>query len=171
MAIGQMLAFAGMSEGLQVSYYPAYGPQMRGGSANCSVILSDSKIGSSIVSKPDYLIAMNEDGFLSYADKLSEKGQIYANSSLIPEDMKKPQVACHFIAANAIAGEIGNPRAANMVMLGAFNAAVTRFKEDTLYNAFVHVFGERRAHLFDINKQAMEKGAETVLKNSASIFA
>lgn len=168
MAIGQMLSYAGMLTGLEVSYYPAYGPEMRGGSANCSIVLSDMAIGSAVVSRPGSLLAMNADALNRFAEKLLPGGLLFMNSSLIEEtSLPTLQAQVVRIAANELAQEAGSPRAANMVMLGAYNALGTQFDEDVIKAAFLHVFGERRAHLYDMNLLAMQKGAAQALEQAS----
>lgn len=168
MAIGQMLSYAGMLQGLEVSYYPAYGPEMRGGSANCSIVLSDAPIGSAVVSRPCSLLAMNADALSRFAYNLVPGGLLLMNSSLIEEaSLPTMQAQVVRIAANELALEAGSPRAANMVLLGAYNALGTQFEDEVLKAAFLHVFGERRAGLYDMNLLAMQKGAAQALAQAS----
>ena len=115
---GKFLAYKGLLEDLQVSWLPSYGPEMRGGTANCNVILSEEPVGSPIVTSPDVLIAMNLPSLQKYVDAVVPGGQIYVDSTLIAEKVERTDVEVYYIPATAMANEAGVPTLANMVMMG-----------------------------------------------------
>ncbi len=115
---GKFLAYKGLLEDLQVSWLPSYGPEMRGGTANCSVILSDSPVGSPIITQPDVLIAMNLPSLLKYVDSVVPGGQIYVDSALIGEKVARDDVQVFYIPATQMAKEQGISTLANMIMMG-----------------------------------------------------
>ena len=115
---GKFMAYKGMLEGKQISWLPSYGPEMRGGTANCSVILSDEPIGSPIVSKPDVLIAMNLPSLEKYVDTVVSGGQIYVDSSLIDAKVERDDVEVFYIPATQMAKEEGISSLANMIIVG-----------------------------------------------------
>lgn len=163
MSMGQMLTYAGMIEDKQVSWLPSYGPEMRGGTANCNVIVSDSLIGSPIiVDDATCAIVMNLPSLDKFEADLEPNGRLLVNSSLIEKKASRDDVQAYYIPANEIAIEIGNSKVANMVMLGAYVELTKAVSFEALHKAFAKVFGERKAHLIEINKQALEKGAEAV---------
>lgn len=115
---GKFLAYKGLLENLQVSWLPSYGPEMRGGTANCNVILSETPVGSPIVTKPDVLIAMNLPSLLKYVDTVVPGGQIYVDSALIGEKVTREDVQVFYIPATQMAKEQGVSTLANMIMMG-----------------------------------------------------
>ncbi len=115
---GKFLAYKGLMEDLQVSWLPSYGPEMRGGTANCNVILSDSPVGSPIITQPDVLIAMNLPSLLKYVDTVVPGGQIYVDSALIGEKVTRTDVQVFYIPATQMAKDQGVSTLANMIMMG-----------------------------------------------------
>ena len=115
---GKFLAYKGLMEDLQVSWLPSYGPEMRGGTANCNVILSDSPVGSPIITQPDVLIAMNLPSLLKYVDTVGPGGQIYVDSALIGEKVTRTDVQVFYIPATQMAKDQGVSTLANMIMMG-----------------------------------------------------
>lgn len=167
MALGQLLTYSGMTEGKNVSWLPSYGPEMRGGTANCNVIISTDKVGSPVVIDSTSAIVMNRPSLDKFEDLVVENGRLFINSSLIDRDAKRTDLEIYYIPANEIANDLGNPRVANMVMLGAYLEATKAVEVDTILNkAFQAVFGETKAHLLPINKEALEKGSELVRKQT-----
>lgn len=116
---GKVLAYAGMLAGKYISWLPSYGPEMRGGTANCHVIISDEPIGSPIVTKPDILITMNKPSLDKFEDAVSENGTVIVDSSLIDRKAKRTDIRVKYVEATKLAMELGNSALANMVMLGA----------------------------------------------------
>ena len=115
---GKFLAYKGLTEDVQVSWLPSYGPEMRGGTANCNVILSDSPVGSPIITEPDVLIAMNTPSLQKYVDTVAPGGQIYVDSSLIDIKVARTDVEVFYIPATQIAKEAGITSLANMIIVG-----------------------------------------------------
>ncbi|MBR7095804.1 MAG: 2-oxoacid:acceptor oxidoreductase family protein [Clostridia bacterium] len=115
---GKFLAYKGLVEELQVSWLPSYGPEMRGGTANCSVILSDTPVGSPIITTPDVLIAMNAPSLLKYVDTVAPGGQIYVDSSLIDVKVERTDVEVFYIPATQMAKDEGISSLANMIIVG-----------------------------------------------------
>ncbi|NLV76183.1 MAG: 2-oxoacid:ferredoxin oxidoreductase subunit gamma [Tissierellia bacterium] len=160
MAIGQLLTYGGMAEDKYVSWLPSYGPEMRGGTANCSVIISDEPIGAPVVVDATAAIIMNGPSLDKFEDSVVEGGRLFINSSLIDRKSKRDDIEVYYIPANEVADELGNSRVANMVILGAYLEASKTVKMESVLEGFTKVFGENRAHLLPINKKALEKGAE-----------
>ena len=115
---GKFVAYKGLLEDVQVSWLPSYGPEMRGGTANCSVILSDDPVGSPIITEPDVLVAMNTPSLLKYVDAVVPGGQIYVDSSLIDVKVERDDVAVFYIPATQMAKEEGIGTLANMIIVG-----------------------------------------------------
>ena len=163
MSLGQLLAYAGMIEEKQVSWLPSYGPEMRGGTANCGVIVSDGLIGSPVVvGDCTCLIAMNQPSLDKFEVDVISGGKILINSSLIKNKTTRTDVDTYYIDANTIAEECGTVKAANMVMLGAFLELTKTVEQDSVLQAFVKVFGENKAKFVPMNKEALTKGANAV---------
>lgn len=163
MALGQLLTFSGMTEGKYVSWLPSYGPEMRGGTANCNVVIATQPVGSPVVIDSTSAIMMNRPSLDKFEDLVVEGGKLFINSSLIDRKAERKDIDIYYVPANEIAEELGNPKIANMVMLGAYLEATKSVKVETILNkAFTAVFGENRANLLPINKKALEKGAEVV---------
>ena len=116
---GKFLAYKGLVEDLQVSWLPSYGPEMRGGTANCSVILSEMPVGSPIITTPDVLVAMNLPSLQKYVDTVAPGGQIYVESSLIDVKVERTDVEVFYIPATQLAKEAGISTMANMIVMGA----------------------------------------------------
>ncbi len=163
MSIGKSLVKAGLEQDLEVSWVPAYGPEMRGGTANCSVILSSEEIGSPLVYNPTELIAMNTPSLRRYETEVVENGAIFINSSVVDEDPKREDVKVYKVPCDTIAQELGNTKIANMVMLGAYAQATQAIKVETLKEMVRHMFTGKKAKLVDLNIRAIERGVETVL--------
>lgn len=162
MSIGQLLTYAGMIENKNVSWLPSYGPEMRGGTANCNVMVSDTNIGSPIVTEATAAIVMNRPSLDKFEKDIVKDGNLLINSSLIDREVERDDLKAYYIPANEIANELGNSRVANMVMLGAYLELTNAVKIESILEAFKKVFGESKSHLIPINKEALEKGAELV---------
>ncbi len=162
MLIGRLLAYAGMIEGKKVAWMPSYGPEMRGGTANCTVLISTKEIGSPIVSHPKILIAMNQPSLDKFESNVSENGLIILNNSLIKREVKRNDVNVVKIPADDIADKLGNSRAANMVILGAYVKQSGIVKIDTIFKALEKALAGRNKKLLSLNKEALKQGAELV---------
>lgn len=156
--IGQLLALAAMADGKEVSWLPSYGPEMRGGTASCSVILSDEPVGAPVVSEATAAIVMNKPSLLKFEKAVVEGGLLVINSSLIDIQTSRADVRAVLVPANEIALELGNARVANMVMLGAY-LQVTGYPDiEQAMGALKSYFGPKKEHLLPINREAIERG-------------
>lgn len=163
MLMGQLMTYAGMLEGKQVSWLPSYGPEMRGGTANCNVMISDKPIGSPVINDDaTCAIVMNLPSLDKFEVNVVKNGYLLVNSSLIEKKTSRDDVHAFYIPANEIALELGNPRAANMVMLGAYIELTKAVTTDMVMKALEKTFGPAKAHLLPLNEQALKKGAEAV---------
>ena len=162
MAIGKTLAEAGMKENKDVCWLPSYGPEMRGGTANCSVVLTDDAIVSPIVLEPTELIAMNLPSLLKFEPTVKAGGTIFVNSSIITEKVSRTDVKVVYVPCLEIAQELGNMKVANMVMLGAYIQAMGNLSFDTIKEMLVHMFTGPKAKLVDLNIEALARGAACV---------
>ena len=162
MSIGKNLVEAGMEEGFFVTWAPSYGPEMRGGTANCHVGLSESPIGAPMFTHPTELIAMNAPSIEKFGPKVRPGGAVFINSSVVKERFERPDVKTHYIPCEDIASALGNPKVANMVMLGAYIGATNCLKKETVEKMLHEMFTGAKAKLIPLNLQALEKGMELV---------
>ena len=158
MSIGKSLVEAGVSEGLEVTWAPSYGPEMRGGTANCSVILSDKPVGSPLFTHPTELIAMNLPSLEKFEPLVVKDGLIFVNSSVISERVTRPDVRAVYVPCSKIADEVGNAKVANMVMLGAYIAATGALREETIRQMIESMFTGPKAKLVPLNMEALKRG-------------
>ncbi|MDR1463699.1 MAG: 2-oxoacid:acceptor oxidoreductase family protein [Oscillospiraceae bacterium] len=155
---GQFLANAGLIRGQQVSWLPSYGPEMRGGTANCSVILSDDAIGSPIVLQPDVLVCMNLPSFLRFGACVRPGGKLFVDSSLVEERSSRADIAAYYIPAAQLASDEGMAGLANMIFVGKVIAATGLFDEETVTAAMHKAIHARKQHLLEMNLRAVELG-------------
>lgn len=158
MMIGKLLAHSGMMENLNVSWLPSYGPEMRGGTANCNVILSENIIGAPVVTEATCVIAMNLPSLDKFEPVVKTGGRLMINSSLIDRTSKRTDVNVLEIPVNDIANKQGSMKVANVVMLGAYIALSHVVKKETILEAIEEVLGKSKRHLLDINVKALEEG-------------
>ncbi|MDR0395669.1 MAG: 2-oxoacid:acceptor oxidoreductase family protein [Oscillospiraceae bacterium] len=161
--MGQLLSKAGMHENMQVCWMPSYGPEMRGGEANCGVVLADEPIGSPLVTEPDVAILMNRPSLDKFEPSIAPGGTLLYNSSLIDAEPSRTDIKVYDVPCNDIAVKIGNARVANMVMLGAFNALTELLPAESLLEALRETLGSGKEHLIPVNQQALAAGAESVV--------
>ena len=162
LAIGKNLAEAGMAEGLNVTWAPSYGPEMRGGTANCSVVVSDSPVASPIVTMATTVVAMNRPSLDKFEDSVLPDGKLFINSSIIDKKSDRGDVEVYYVPCNEIAEELGNPRVANMVMLGAYIEKTKCVDFESVLQALLYKLGEKKAHLIPLNREALNKGAASI---------
>jgi len=155
---GKCLAYKGLTEDKQVSWLPSYGPEMRGGTANCSVILSDSPVGSPIVSTPDVLIAMNLPSLDKYEAETQKGGKIFIDSTLIGRKVDREDVDAYYIPATKMAADIGAPSLANMIILGKMIKETGAVNFDDIEVGLKKVIPARKADMIDINLKALKAG-------------
>ncbi|MDD3192129.1 MAG: 2-oxoacid:acceptor oxidoreductase family protein [Bacilli bacterium] len=157
MMIGQMIAYSGNKENKNSLWFPSYGPETRGGTANCAVIVSEGQINSPVFSKADTLIVLNEPSLDKFKEKIQKDGIILYNSSLIPSvSLAHPLV--YPIPIQDIALSLGNPKVANMVMLGAYLGLKPLFREETISAVLDYYLGAGKHHFLEINLQAIAAG-------------
>ena len=155
---GKFLAYKGLLEGKQVSWLPSYGPEMRGGTANCSIILSDDPIGSPIVDKPDVLIAMNLPSLDKYEDVVVPGGKIFVDSSLIERKVNRTDVDVYYVPATGLASENAIPTLANMIITGKVLREVPGLEADNTNEVLGKIISARRQNMLDANLKALEIG-------------
>lgn len=155
---GKALAFTGLKNGLEVSWLPSYGPEMRGGTANCSVTLSDTPIGSPIVEKPDVLVAMNLPSLDKYFYETEKGGYIIYDSSLASKDDKRDDVSIFAIPATKLASDNGLDGLANMIILGKVIKETNVLTMQQIKDGLEQMIPAKKAHLLDSNIKAIELG-------------
>ncbi|HBD87184.1 MAG TPA: 2-oxoacid:ferredoxin oxidoreductase subunit gamma [Clostridiales bacterium] len=161
--IGKFLAEAGMQSGKHVSWLPSYGPEMRGGTANCSVVISDQPVASPMISAADSVLAMNLPSMVKFEKLLKPGGLLLVNSSIINEKAGRSDIEVVYVPCNAIAEKIGNPKGANVVFLGAYLAKKAEVVSvDTAIEAIRTELGESKAKFLDGNIKALHAGMEYV---------
>jgi len=160
MFIGKLLIHGAMKEEKNVTWIPSYGPEMRGGTANCTVVISDETIGSPVITSPHSLIVMNNPSLDAFEPRLKEGGVLVMNSSLITRKVKRKNITVIGVPANEIASKIGDKRVANMVMLGAYVAHTKIVSKEKILEGLSDLLGEKKRQLFEVNKKAFEKGME-----------
>jgi 2-oxoglutarate ferredoxin oxidoreductase subunit gamma len=162
MAMGKILAEAALKEGKNVSWLPSYGPEMRGGTANCNVIISDEPVGAPVVTEATAAIVMNRPSLDKFEKDVLPGGALIINSSLIDQKATRDDIKVYYIPANDIANELGTGRIANMVLLGAYLAISGATKEDTIMEIITEIFSGKKASVIPLNKEALLRGAACV---------
>ena len=164
---GQVLTYAAMETGKNTTWIPAYGPEMRGGTARCTVIISDDEIGSPLVLNPDAALVLNLPSLDRFEPLMKPGGVLIANSSLINREFKRDDLRTLMIPAQEIAEELGNPRLLNMVMVGALLEVSPILPLDAVKQALADHIAERHKHTLPMNYEAMEKGAHLAREAAA----
>lgn len=162
MFAGTLLAQGAMEEGLQVTFFPSYGAEMRGGTANCSLIISDEEIGSPVVTNPSSCLILNRPSLDKFEGRMREKGLLILNSSLVDRDVKRKDLETVRIPATEMAIELGNVKVANMVILGAYLKKKKILSFKSVVRSLPKVLGEEKKDLLGVNEKALEKGRELV---------
>lgn len=157
---GQVYAYAGMDEGKHVTWIPSYGPEMRGGTANCTVVISDEEIGSPSALHPRAVIALNLPSLDKYEQMVAPGGFLIVNESMVNREPTRTDIHWLMIPANNIARELGNERVANMVLLGTLEANMKALPEGALERALQAHTAERLKKFIGMNIEAMHRGAE-----------
>ena len=156
--MGYVLAVAGMQEDKHVTFLPAYGAEVRGGTANCTVVISDKEIASPVASSPEFVVAMNYPSLVKYRNMIKSGGTVFLNSDLISETPQRDDVNVVSVPANTLAHEMGNDRVLNMIMLGAVTQVTGLVSPESLEGAVGTVLEGKKQSLVDINRQALVKG-------------
>lgn len=157
---GYLLAQAGMMEGKEVSFFPAYGAEMRGGTANCSVVVASEEVSTPIVSTPDTAIVLNEPSLAKFEPTIKPGGLLIINSSLINSKATRTDIKVLYVPCNQIAGELGNGKVMNMVALGAFVSATGAMSIDAIARALPKVYKKLKPEVIELNIKALKRGAE-----------
>jgi 2-oxoglutarate ferredoxin oxidoreductase subunit gamma len=157
--IGKMLAYAGMREGKEVSWLPSYGPEMRGGTANCTVVISDRPVGSPVIQSPNAVVAMNLPSLDKFEPDVRPGGLLIINTSLINRSSTRDDLTVVNVPANEIANELGNRRGANMVALGAYLGATDAVSVDGIVEVIRETFAAKPG-VIDVNITALQRGYE-----------
>ncbi len=157
---GKFLAYKGLLADKNVSWLPSYGPEMRGGTASCSVIISDEEVGSPIISQPDVLIAMNLPSFEKFEPTVKPGGIVIADSSLIEAKSTRTDIDVYYIPATALASDMGKQSLANMIILGKLLKVMNDFNEDEIKTVLSKVIPPKKADMLEINMKAMQLGSE-----------
>lgn len=157
--IGKMLAYAGMMEGKEVSWLPSYGPEMRGGTANCTVVISDKPVGSPVVRSPHILIVLNRPSLDKFEPFVKKNGLLIINSSLIDRKAERNDIDVLYVKANDIALSCGSPKAANMVALGALIGKTNLLKIESIKETIKETFSEKEK-LVNLNLKALQEGCK-----------
>ena len=160
MFMGKILAYAGMLGNLEVCWIPSYGPEMRGGTANCSVILSDEEIHSPVIDQADGGIVLNKPSYDKFLSRIKPGGVLVVNSSIVHMDKVRDDIEIVAIPAGDMAHEIGNVNLANMVCLGALLPKLKLVTLDKIEKALDEVVGRKKPELYELNLTAIKKGLE-----------
>lgn len=155
---GKILAYCGLIDEKEVSWLPSYGPEMRGGTANCSVCISDSVVGSPLVTEPNLFLAMNQPSYTKFIEKVKSGGKAFIDSTLITKKSDRDDIECHYIPATQIAEDNGLQGMANIVLLGNAIKETGLCALDTIRKAFEKVVPQKKANLIDDNMKAIELG-------------
>jgi 2-oxoglutarate ferredoxin oxidoreductase subunit gamma len=162
MFAGQLLAYAAMDSGYEVTWIPSYGPEMRGGTAHCTVVISDKPIGSPIVSHPCIVVAFNNPSFEKYEALVQSDGLLAYNASLINQSSKRRDIDVLAVHASEEADRLGNMKLMNMVMLGAVLAARPVLSQNAMRRALENHLPVHHRNLLDLNFSALEAGASLI---------
>ena len=157
---GKFMAYAGLYQGFEVSWLPSYGPEMRGGTANCNVVISDQPVGSPIVIKATSLIAMNAPSLEKFEDSVVPGGKIFVDSTLISEKVKRSDVEAFYLPATQMANDNGMKGLSNMIMLGKFIKETGICDEGLIEKTLKKVVPPKKAELIEKNMQAIQMGSQ-----------
>ena len=156
---GQLLAYAAMDSGHYVTWIPSYGPEMRGGKARCTVVVSDEEIGSPLVRRPGAVIALNIPSMEAFEPAVKPGGVLVVNSSLVPQQSRRDDIRVIYAPASDMAIDLGNVRLANVICLAALVRATGVVSLEAVKRALDDHLPERHRRLLELNKEAMDKGA------------
>ncbi len=158
LSMGHTLASAAMLEGKHVTYFPSYGAEVRGGTANCTVSISDEEIASPVASQPDFVVSMNQPSFLRFQSLVQSGGLILVNSSMVKITSVRGDIEVVEIPTSELAEKLGNLKVANMIILGVFVRVSNITSFPLLLKNLPAILGEKRSRLLKINKEALELG-------------
>jgi 2-oxoglutarate ferredoxin oxidoreductase subunit gamma len=170
MSMGMLMTYSGMEHGLNVSWVPSYGPEQRGGTANCSVVIGDEPIGSPVVTEPNAAVVMNTPSMRKFAPRMTDGGLLLLNSSLVDERPERSELRVFEIPADEIARELGNERVSNMVITGALVEAMDGDIDlEVVKDCLKKVLPSHRHDLIPLNHDALDRGADLMQELRASV--
>ncbi len=155
---GNLLANLAMNEGKEVTFFPSYGAEMRGGTCNCGVVISDKSITSPVVIHPDDIIVMNKPSLTKFLPTLKSGGRVFINKSLVDNEPARDDLSFYYIDANKLAEKIGDIKVANIIMLGYFIKITNLIKFETVVESIKKIFSATKQSLIDINLEAFKLG-------------
>ena len=158
LSMGYTVANTAMLEGKHVTYFPSYGVEVRGGTANCTVAVSDEEIASPVASEPDFVIAMNQPSFARFQSILQSGGLICVNSSIVDTSAARHDIEVLAVPVAELAAKLGSVKVANMILLGAFIRASSIISFEFMIKNLFQILGEGKSNLIKLNKQALELG-------------
>jgi len=164
--MGYLLANAVMRDGLHVTYLPSYGAEVRGGTANCTVVVSNEEIASPVASSPDCAVVMNKPSMVKYQHIIASQGLMIINSSLVDEDPIREDIKIAKIPASDIANELGDPRTLNMIMLGAFAEKTGITTPDSLMKSLLDIIKGKNPKLMKLNQDGLDRGVRHMVKGN-----
>jgi len=159
---GIMMTYAGMTDGKNVTFFPAYGAEMRGGTANCSVVISSDPVASPVVANPETLLVMNEPSLTRFENSVKQGGLLIINTSLVSSRPTRTDITVVEVPVNDIAEKVGNLKAANMVMLGAYAQKTGALSLDSLKKSVEKVYVRANEAMIEMNFKAIDAGAKAV---------
>ncbi|MBW1803675.1 MAG: 2-oxoacid:acceptor oxidoreductase family protein [Deltaproteobacteria bacterium] len=162
--MGYVLALSAMNDGKEVTFLPSYGAEVRGGTANCTVVVSDEEIFSPVASSPDYGVIMNRPSLAKYESSIREGGIIVLNSSLIDIEPTREDIEVVKVPANDMAKALGSERTINMIMLGAFVGKTGLTSLTSIMNGLAEIVKGKKASVMTMNRKGLEKGAAYLLE-------
>jgi len=163
MLLGKLLAQVALNEGLEVTFFPSYGAEVRGGTAHCHVTMSDEPIFSPMIERADSLIVMNQPSYDKFRPRLNPNGRLLLNTPMTrtePAQEGRSPASCLEIPATLLANELGNLRVANMIMMGAYATLLDILPQETVLRVIEENLGKRKAHLMEANRKAYREGAK-----------
>ena len=162
--MGYAFAMAVMNDGKHITYLPAYGAEMRGGTANCTVAVSDEEIFSPVASAPDYAVILNNPSLIKYESTINNGGTLFINSSLVTKEISRDDISIVKIPASDMAKKLRNERISNMIMLGAFVAHSQLTSMESILNAIAEITKGKKSSLMKSNKKGLDAGADYALQ-------
>lgn len=157
--MGQLLTYAGMLEKKEVSWLPSYGPEMRGGTANCNVVISTDPVASPVVTEADTAIVLNKPSMDKFEKLVKAGGQLFVNSSLVSRKSKRDDIDVYYVPASDVAKGLGSAKVTNMVLLGAYVTATAVVTKESIMIGIKKFLGKAKEHLYPINQKAFDRGA------------
>lgn len=163
MLFGQLLSYVATDKQLNTVWYPSYGPETRGGTANCSVVISEKTINSPVFKNATHLVAFNGPSLDKFAASIEDDGFIIYNSSIVDGSLLSKVTHRKIgVPINEIANQLGNPKVINMVLLGAYLSLSKLFSVEDVMQALTKLWGESKAHLLEINRSALQRGVDYI---------